>query len=75
LDEKVILYRITKSVLIVSGVLLILLGGYYLSFGVLGAGRSPQFWFGLLPAYMGTMMILLSLAMRIEWFTDARRFW
>jgi len=75
LAEKKALYKFTKAVLIVAGVFLLALGGWYLAGGLVGGGRTGQFWIGIFPAYVGGMMILISLAMRIEWFTDARRFW
>jgi hypothetical protein len=75
LGEKRALYRFTKGVLIVSGTFLLLLGAWYLLGGFLGAARSPEFWFGVFPAYIGGMLILISFAVRIEWFTDTRRFW
>ena len=74
LGEKVILYRVTKSALAIAGSFLVILGSYYLSILAIG-DHSPEYWIGLLPAYMGVMLILISLAMRIEWFTDTRRFW
>jgi hypothetical protein len=75
LGEKTALYKFTKAVLIISGSFLLILGGWYLAGGLIGIEPAPQFWFGILPAYVGVMMILISLAMRIEWFTDLRRFW
>ena len=75
MGEKHALYRFTKAVLIVSGVFLISLGGWYLANGVIGSESSPTFWFALLPAYVGSMLVLISFAMKIEWFTDARKFW
>ena len=75
LGEKKALYRFTKVLLVFSGIFLIALGGWYLAGGFIGSGHTADFWFGIFPAYIGVMMILISLAMRIEWFTDARRFW
>ena len=75
LGEKKALYRFTKTVLVITGAFLLVLGGWYLVGGLLGTEPAPQFWFGIFPAYIGMMMILISLAMRVEWFTDARRFW
>jgi hypothetical protein len=75
LGEKRALYRFTKVVLVTAGAFLLLFGGWYLFGGALGAERDPEFWFGIFPIYVGVMMILISLAMRIEWFTDTRSFW
>lgn len=74
-NEKKALYRFTKAVLLVSGILLLAVGVWYLASGLIGAERDLEYWFAIFPAYIGVMMILISLAMRIEWFTDARRFW
>jgi hypothetical protein len=73
--EKRALYRFTKAILVIAGIFLLILGGWYLAGGLIGGEHSPEFWFGIFPAYIGVMMILISMAMRIEWFTDARRFW
>jgi hypothetical protein len=73
--EKTALYKFTKGILISLGVFLIIYGGWYVGYGLLQDPHNSQYWFGIFPAYVGSMMILISLAMRIEWFTDARRFW
>ena len=75
LAEKKALYRFTKTMVALVGIFLVGLGGWYLATGLLGLDRTGGFWIGIFPAYVGSMMILISLAMRIEWFTDARRFW
>jgi hypothetical protein len=75
LSEKKALYRFTKGLLALAGIFLVGLGGWYIANGLLADDRTGQFWIGIFPAYVGAMMILISLAMRIEWFTDARRFW
>jgi hypothetical protein len=74
LKEKKALYRLTKTTFAIFGIFLLLLGCWFLTGGLLDA-RSTIFWLGLLPAYVGSMLLLFSLAMRIEWFTDTRRFW
>jgi hypothetical protein len=73
--EKKTLYRFSKVILILAGASLIVYGGWYVGYGLFESPHSTQSWFGIFPAYIGSMMILISLAMRIEWFTDARRFW
>lgn len=73
--EKTRLYRFTKTLLVVLGAFLVVYGGWYIALGLITNSRDSGHWFGLFPAYVGSMMILISLAMRIEWFTDARRFW
>jgi len=75
LGEKKTLYKFSKAILVLAGATLIFYGGWYLVDGLLQSPHSSQYWFGIFPAYVGSMMILISLAMRIEWFTDARRFW
>ncbi|MGI0091675.1 MAG: hypothetical protein ACREBS_08200, partial [Nitrososphaerales archaeon] len=68
LDEKKTLYNFTKTVLLVSGILLTIYGGWFLVSQFITAPHNPEFWFGLFPGYIGSMMILISLAMKLEWF-------
>ena len=75
LEEKKALYKFTKTILVLTGSFLIVYGCYILASGLLSSSHDPGFWFGIFPAYIGSMMILMSLAMKVEWFTDARRFW
>ena len=75
LNKKKALYSFTKVVLAIVGVALVISGCWYLVSQYLVAPNNPEFWFGLFPAYIGAMMILISIAMKLEWFTDARRFW
>ena len=74
-SEKKSLYKFTKVALCVLGAVLIVYGCWYLVSQYLSAPNNPEFWLGIFPAYIGSMMILISLAMKLEWFTDARRFW
>ncbi len=74
-DEKKALYKFTKTVLMIAGAFLAIYGAYLIITGLFFNGGGQQSLFGIFPAYMGSMMILVSLAMQIEWFTDARRFW
>lgn len=73
--EKKRIYRFTKNTLLLFGVVLFLYGVWFLISGYIASPDNPSFWFGLFPAYVGFMMILVSIAMKLEWFTDARRFW
>ena len=75
LQEKKTLYRFTKSLLVVLGGFLIAYGVYTILSGLIVDPANLGLWFGIFPAYVGSMMILMSLAMKVEWFTDARRFW
>ena len=75
LRKKKALYSFTKVVLVVVGAVLVVSGCWYLLSQYLAAPNNPEFWFGLFPAYIGAMMILISIAMKLDWFTDARRFW
>ena len=74
-NEKKSLYKFTKVTLYVLGAVLIIYGCWYLVSQFISAPKNPEFWLGMFPAYIGSMMILISLAMKLEWFTDARRFW
>lgn len=73
--EKERIYGFTKKILLLAGTALLLYGIWFLISGFVASPENSSFWFGLFPAYIGSMMILISLAMKLEWFTDARRFW
>lgn len=75
LKRKKALYSFTKTALVIIGVFLIIYGCYFAISQFFTVPSSPQFWFGVFPAYVGAMMILISMAMKLEWFTNARRFW
>jgi hypothetical protein len=75
LKEKRQLYKFTKVLVIVLGVSLIAYGGWFFAINLFQDPSNLQYWFGIFPAYLGSMLILVSLAMKVEWFTDARRFW
>lgn len=73
LKKKRALYRLSKTLLWVAGAVLIIYGCY---FGVSHfIEKKPLFWLAVSPIYLGSMMILISIAMKLEWFTDVRRFW
>jgi hypothetical protein len=75
LKKKKALYRFSKTVLLVGGTILIIYGCWFIVSQFLAVPSNPESWFGVFPAYVGAMMILISIAMKLEWFTDARRFW
>jgi uncharacterized membrane protein YdcZ (DUF606 family) len=73
LKQKRQLYHLCKTLLMVGGGVLVIYGCYFaLSQYV---AKNSLFWFAICPGYVGSMMILISLAMKLEWFTNARRFW
>jgi hypothetical protein len=74
-EEKKALYRLAKLMLMAVGAVLIAYGGFILFSGLFLGPQNGQYWFGIFPIYLGSMMILISLAMKVEWFTDTRRFW
>lgn len=74
-EEKKTLYRFTKTALVIIGLVLMLYGGWFIVSQLMTAPHDSRFLFGIFPAYIGSMMIILSVAMKVEWFTDARRFW
>jgi hypothetical protein len=75
LKEKRQLYRFTKVLMVALGIALIAYGGWFFAINFIGDAHNLEYWFGIFPAYLGSMLILVSLAMKVEWFTDARRFW
>ncbi|MDG6905260.1 MAG: hypothetical protein JRN20_05680 [Nitrososphaerota archaeon] len=75
LKKKKALYRFTKTVLMIAGAFLLIYGCWFIISQLITVPRNPVFWFGIFPGYVGGMMILISIAMKLEWFTNARRFW
>lgn len=73
--EKESIYKFSKGTLFVAGAFLVGFGCWYFVTFLISDPHSLQYWFGIFPAYIGAMMILFGFAMRLEWFTDARRFW
>lgn len=73
--EKKRVYNFTKIALLLAGFALLLYGIWYILSQYIASPSNPSFWLGLFPAYIGSMMMLVSIAMKLEWFTDARRFW
>jgi len=68
-------YRFTKWTLVAAGVFLAAYGLWFFVSMLLTDRAEESFWFGLVPVYIGAMMILLSLAMKEDWFTNARKYW
>jgi hypothetical protein len=74
--EMVMLYKFTKSSMIAGGVFLIGYGAWWLLGPfLLGTASDPLWLFGIFPLYVGAMFILIALAMKEDWFTNARRYW
>ncbi|MCL4518230.1 MAG: hypothetical protein M1587_03440 [Thaumarchaeota archaeon] len=73
--EKESIYKFSKGTLFAAGVFLIAFGAWYFVTYLISDPHNPQYWFGIFPAYLGSMMVLFGFAMKLEWFTDARSFW
>ena len=73
--EKESIYKFSKGTLFVTGAFLIAFGVWYFVTFLISDPHNSQYWFGIFPAYLGSMMVLFGFAMKLEWFTDARRFW
>ena len=69
------LYRFTRATLVVAGVFLAVYGAWFLVDTFLADPENAGYWLGVLPIYIGCMMILLSFAMKEDWFTNARKYW
>ncbi|MHB8565778.1 MAG: hypothetical protein ACYC7D_06135 [Nitrososphaerales archaeon] len=69
------LYRFAKTIFASAGVAIIAYGIWFLGSPLLFSQDNPDSWFGIFPLYLGAMMILLSLAMKEDWFTNARKYW
>jgi uncharacterized membrane protein HdeD (DUF308 family) len=70
-----LLYKFTKSSMIVAGFILLAYGTWWLSFPIIRHDITPLYLFGIFPIYVGAMIILIALAMKQDWFTNARRYW
>ena len=73
--EMVMLYRATRGVFILGGIVLIGYGAWYIAGPFITGAENPISWFGVFPIYVGAMLILVAIAMKEDWFTNARRYW
>lgn len=69
------LYRFAKVAVAFGGSVLVAYGLWLMTRPFFFPDVGPGFWFGLFPLYLGAMMILVSLAMKEDWFTNARKYW
>jgi uncharacterized membrane protein HdeD (DUF308 family) len=74
-SEMALLYKFTKATMIVGGVILLGYGAWWLSSPIIYHTNAPLYIFGIFPIYVGAMVILIALAMKEDWFTNARRYW
>ena len=74
-DEMTLLYRFTKTAMFVGGAILLGYGVWWLSSPIIFHTSNPIYLFGIFPLYVGVMIILIALAMKEDWFTNARRYW
>ncbi|MHB1907517.1 MAG: hypothetical protein ACYCQJ_01445 [Nitrososphaerales archaeon] len=70
-----VLYQLTRSSMFLGGMILIGYGSLRLSNPFVLHISDPLWLFGIFPIYVGAMLILVSLAMKEDWFTNARRYW
>ena len=76
LSEMIFLYKFTKGAMIGGGFALLGYGAWWLASPfLLHLTNDPLWLFGILPTYVGAMFILIALAMKEDWFTNARRYW
>jgi hypothetical protein len=73
--EMIRVYHFTKGTLVAAGLFLIGYGGWDIINSFLLSQSGSHGWFGIFPCYVGAMLILISLAMKEDWFTNARRYW
>lgn len=69
------LYRFARVAVAFGGGVLVAYGIWLMMSPFFFPEVDPGFWFGLFPLYLGAMMILVSLAMKEDWFTNARKYW
>jgi len=69
------LYKLAKSSMIVGGLGLLAYGLWDLLSPIFSRTYSSLYLFGIFPIYVGAMLILIAIAMKEDWFTNARRYW
>ena len=69
------LFRFTRATFAGAGVFLAAYGTWFLVTTFIADPKDAGYWLGILPIYIGCMMILVSLAMKEDWFTNARKYW
>jgi uncharacterized membrane protein HdeD (DUF308 family) len=74
-SEMALLYKFAKSSMIVAGIVLLGFGSWWLLVPIIYHASAPLYLFGIFPIYIGAMIILIALAMKEDWFTNARRYW
>ncbi|MDH2901272.1 MAG: hypothetical protein PXY39_09895 [archaeon] len=75
-SEMILLYKFTRSAMLAGGLILLGYGAWWLSIPfIYHASNTPLYLFGIFPIYVGSMIILIALAMKEDWFTNARRYW
>lgn len=70
-----LLYKFARAGMIAGGLFLLGYGSWWLVSPILLHYSNPLYLFGIFPVYVGAMLILIALAMREDWFTNARRYW
>lgn len=75
-SEMMQLYRFTKSLMLTGGAILLGYGTWWLASPLILHVTTDTLWlFGIFPIYVGAMLILIAIAMKEDWFTNARRYW
>jgi uncharacterized membrane protein HdeD (DUF308 family) len=73
--EMALVYKFAKISMMVGGIILLGYGVWWLSEPIINRTGDPLYLFGIFPVYLGSMIILIALAMKEDWFTNARRYW
>ena len=71
----VFLYKFTKGAMFVIGIVLVGYGIWWLVDPIVFHLKSPLWLIGIFPVYVGAMLMLIALAMKEDWFTNARKYW
>jgi|GEM_PF-1738940 cytochrome c biogenesis protein CcdA len=74
-EDKIRLYRFTKTVTFVLGTGLLIYGSWLLVSQRISEPERLSSWFGIFPIYVGAMLVLVGAAMKEDWFTNARKYW
>ncbi len=74
-SEMIMLYRVARTCFFVGGAGLLTYGAWFLVYPTVYHVNNPLALVGILPIYIGGMLILVAAAMKEDWFTNARRYW
>ncbi len=73
--EMALVYRVARSCFFGAGSVLCAFGIWYSVEPFFYHINNPLATLGIFAIYIGVMLILIAMAMKEDWFTNARRYW